>query len=57
MDNKDSGFLNKPLIIINIGVKSFSYSLEDQSVDFIHVDWEPPAGGDEEMMDLLDELL
>jgi hypothetical protein len=46
-----------PVIAVNLGLKSFGSSLEQQGVDVIHVDWAPPAGGDQEMMDLLDELL
>jgi hypothetical protein len=26
-------------------------------VDVVHVDWAPPAGGDREMIELLDQLL
>ncbi len=34
-----------------------SEALEIQGVRVIHVDWSPPAGGDQEMMSLLDRLL
>ena len=57
MEIKDSDFLQKPLIIINIGVSKFAESLVDQEVEVVHIDWSPPAGGDEDMIDLLDELL
>jgi hypothetical protein len=57
MDDKLTDLLNKPLIVINIGVKNFADSLKEQDVDLIHIDWSPPAGGDEEMLDLLDTLL
>lgn len=46
-----------PVIVINVGVRDFGESLEQQNVKVIHVDWSPPAGGDEEMIDLLDRLL
>ena len=57
MDDKLTDLLNKPLIVINIGVKNFADSLKEQDVDLIHIYWSPPAGGDEEMLDLLDTLL
>jgi hypothetical protein len=49
--------LSEPLIVINIGLGKFTKSLEAQGVEVIQVDWVPSAGGDREMMDLLDELL
>ena len=45
------------LIVINIGLRGFSESLEDQEVEVVHIDWNPPAGGDREMIDLLENLL
>ena len=32
-------------------------SLEEQDVEVAYINWSPPAGGDEEMIDLLDKLL
>ena len=49
--------LSGPVITINLGLKLFGASLERQGVEVVQVDWAPPAGGDQEMMDLLDELL
>jgi len=49
--------LSGPVVVINLGLKLFGASLEQQGVDVVQVDWAPPAGGDQEMMDLLDELL
>jgi len=57
MDDKISDILNKPLLVINIGVHKFADSLSEQEVDVTHIDWSPPAGGDEQMIDLLDTLL
>jgi FdrA protein len=54
---KIKNFLNQPLVIINIGLRQFAESLKQQNVDVVQVDWQPPAGGDKEMMDLLDKLL
>jgi FdrA protein len=49
--------LSGPVVVVNLGLKQFGASLEKQGVDVVQVDWTPPAGGDWEMMDLLDELL
>ncbi len=57
MSDPVSQLLNMPLIVINIGVDKFAKNLEDQDVEVLHVDWRPPAGGDQEMIDLLDGLL
>ena len=42
---------------INIGVQDFAESLQVQGAEVVRVNWSPPAGGDPEMMALLDELL
>jgi FdrA protein len=44
-------------VVINLGVREFAESLQDQEVDVVHVDWKPPAGGDTEMAELLEKLL
>ena len=49
--------LRGPLVVVNVGLRGFSESLETQEVDVVQVDWVPPAGGDREMIDLLDKLL
>jgi FdrA protein len=49
--------LSGPVIVVNLGLKLFGASLEQQGVEVVQVDWAPPAGGDREMMDLLDDLL
>jgi hypothetical protein len=47
----------QPLVVINLGLDSFAENLEDQGVEVVRVDWKPPAGGDQEMIDILDQLL
>lgn len=47
----------QPIVAINVGVQDFGEALEQQTVKVIYVDWKPPAGGDQEMIDLLDLLL
>jgi hypothetical protein len=57
METQLNEFLTGPLIVINLGLKIFGASLEQEGVEVVQVDWAPPAGGDREMMDLLDDLL
>jgi hypothetical protein len=57
MLSKIDELLQKPIIVINLGLIKFAESLEEQQVEVAQVDWIPPAGGDQEIMDLLDQLL
>jgi len=57
MDNELERFLQSPLIVIAIGLRDFAESLREQGVEVVQVDWTPPAGGDEELADLLEMLL
>lgn len=43
--------------VINMGLVAFADSLEAQGVPVTHVDFEPPAGGDEKMAGLLADML
>lgn len=52
-----SNLLKTKPVVVNIGVGDFAQTLQQQSVRVIQVDWTPPAGGDTEMMNLLDKLL
>ncbi len=49
--------LRGPLVVVNVGLRGFAESLEEQEVEVVQVDWLPPAGGDREMIDLLGKLL
>jgi len=57
MKNEKQTLLGTPIVVINLGLDQFAESLEDQGVEVVHVQWSPPAGGDEEMINLLDKLL
>ena len=57
MPSNIDDLLQQPVIAINLGLKKFAESLEEQQVEVMQVDWVPPAGGDQEMIDLLDQLL
>ena len=57
MHDNISDLLAGPIVAINVGVQDFGAALEAQEVSVIYVNWSPPAGGDQEMLDLLDQLL
>ncbi len=57
MEDPKHQLLNNPPIVINLGLKKFAENLDEQNIDVLHLDWSPPAGGDQEMIDLLDDLL
>ena len=42
--------------VINVGLAVFATDLDAQDVDVVHVDWRPPAGGDEDLARLLSML-
>jgi FdrA protein len=45
--------IHAPLAAINVGLESFTQSLVEQGASVVHVDWRPPAGGNERLMGLL----
>ena len=47
---------NSELRVINIGAEIFYHSLRNQGVKVIHVDWQPPAGGDLDLIKLLEKF-
>ncbi len=57
METPLEDLLRRGVVAINIGVDDFAASLQSQDVSVLHVDWSPPAGGDQEIMDILDKLL
>lgn len=56
-ETKKEDVLERPLVVVNLGLKGFAESLELQGVEVVQVDWVPPAGGDPEMIELLDRLI
>ncbi len=49
----DLGALHRPLGAINIGLESFTESLQTQAAEVIQVDWKPPARGNEKLRGIL----
>jgi FdrA protein len=48
--------LQNPLAAINVGLESFYESLTSQGAQAVHVDWRPPAGGNERLASLLAKM-
>ena len=57
MENGLANLLQRGPIVINLGLEGFAESVEDQDAPVVHIDWSPPAGGDQDMSNLLDQLL
>ncbi len=57
MMDKVEELLQRGPIAVNVGVREFADTLRAQGVEVTHVEWTPPAGGDAEMIDLLNKLL
>ncbi|MCL4268147.1 MAG: acyl-CoA synthetase FdrA [Anaerolineales bacterium] len=45
--------LKQPLAAVNVGLESFYDSLISQGAQAVHVEWRPPAGGNEKLASLL----
>jgi FdrA protein len=52
----DLDSLKQPLAAINVGLESFYESLTSQGAQAVHVDWRPPAGGNERLASLLAKM-
>jgi FdrA protein len=48
--------LKEPLAAINVGLESFTASLLAQGAQVIHVDWRPPAGGNDRLGSILERM-
>jgi hypothetical protein len=53
---KETNLFEKPIKVVNIGISTFAEDLKAQGVEVVSLDWKPPAGGDEQMLKLLDKL-
>jgi FdrA protein len=47
---------SEPLAAINVGVESFYDSLKAQGAAAVHVEWRPPASGNEELAGILEKM-
>ena len=57
-DERTAGdaLLQAPPHVVNVGLEIFADSLREQGVPVIAVDWQPPAAGDPELLELLERL-
>lgn len=55
-DDAIAGLLGGEISVINVGLERFAEDLEQQGVATLQVDWQPPAGGDAVLADLLSKL-
>lgn len=46
----------KELKVINMGLEGFAETLKERGTSVMHVRWQPPAMGDEDLLSLLDKL-
>lgn len=44
------------LKVVNIGLEGFYKSTKDQGTTSVHVEWRPPAGGNQKLLDILAKL-
>ncbi len=56
VEDNPKTLIGQPLVVVNLGLKSFALELEQQGVEVLHVDWTPPAGGDPKLADLQSKL-
>ncbi len=47
---------SKELHVINLGLELFAETYQKQGMTAIHVDWQPPAGGDSDLAAMLADL-
>jgi FdrA protein len=51
-----SAALRPPVAAINVGLESFYDSIRGQGATAVHVEWKPPAGGNEKLIALLSRM-
>ncbi len=52
----DLNIMKQPLAAINVGLESFVESLKAQNTAAIHVEWQPPASGNEKLAAILSRM-
>jgi FdrA protein len=51
-----SNLCEAPLSVVTFGLESFNQALLDQGVDATWVDWRPPAGGNQRLLEILEQM-
>ncbi len=54
--NKVRDLFGHKLKVISLGIQIFYEELKKQGVESIHIDWRPPAMGDENLQKILDQI-
>jgi hypothetical protein len=54
--NSNDQVFSDPIVIVNVGIRTFYDSLRDSGIEVYQVDWNMPAGGDQDLLRLLDLL-
>lgn len=54
--NREQSVLDQEVQVVNMGIERFSEDLKQAGVPVIQMDWRPPAGGDNRLIELLDRL-
>lgn len=56
MDDKIQELFRSEVVVINVGAEVFADAVRTQGTEVVQVTWRPTAGGDTEMIDILDAL-
>ena len=48
--------LSSPVVAVNVGLETFYDSLTGQGVEAVQLEWRPPAGGNVELMSILERM-
>ena len=56
MKSKIEELLGGELTVVNVGPRVFGDAVRAQGVEVLQVDWKPMAGGDREMIEILEAL-
>lgn len=51
-----NNLFKSPLKVVNVGLKAFYDAMKDQGVTCVHVEWKPPAGGNDKLLAILARL-
>ncbi len=54
--NVDLKVLQQPVAVLNVGLESFAASIKAQEAEALHVDWRPPAGGNDKLLSILERM-
>ncbi len=51
--NKINELFTQDLRVVNVGLELFTDAFIDVGVEYVQVDWQPPASGNQKLLDLL----